>query len=77
MTRGGECAGHRGGGVALGLSIGRSAIVAANAVPFAPEMSVAGFIQCSAVEAEPDYDALFAPWRARQLRSELVDGPAP
>jgi hypothetical protein len=64
-------------GVALGLSVGRSAVAAANAAPFAPEMSVARFIQCSAVEPEPDYEALFAPWRARQIRNELMDWPAP
>jgi hypothetical protein len=39
------------GGVALGLSVGRSDSRAASAAPFAPEMSVARFIQCSAVEA--------------------------
>ncbi len=61
-----------GGGVALGLKGWPPAVVAANAAPFAPEMSVARFIQCSAVEAEP-----IRPWYERQLRSELMDWPAP
>jgi len=45
---------------------------------FAPEMSVERLRLCSAVEAEPDYEALvYAPWRARQIRNELMDWPAP
>jgi hypothetical protein len=58
-----------------GLSVGRDE---ASAAPFAPEMSAARFIQCSEVDHEPDYEALvYAPWRARQIRNELMDWPAP
>ena len=63
------------GGLGLGLSVGRDE---ASAAPFAPEMSAARFIQCSEVDPEPDYEALvYAPWRARQIRNELMDWPAP
>ena len=57
------------GGLGLGLSVGRAPVIEASATPFATEMSVERFMQCSEVAPEPDYEALvYAPWRVRQIQ---------